>query len=120
MFHEGRLDRSLRAIKRFIPKPLFDLGARIYHPLLAWTGALRYGFPSRRLTVIGVTGTKGKSTTVYLTAKILEGAGHPVAAIGSLGYKIREREWPNLLKMTMPGRWKMQKFLREGGLQPQP
>jgi UDP-N-acetylmuramoyl-L-alanyl-D-glutamate--2,6-diaminopimelate ligase len=113
MFHEGMLDKTLRSIKRFIPKPLFDLGARIYHPLLAWTGALRYGFPSRRLTVIGVTGTKGKSTTVYLTAKILEGAGHPVAAIGSLGYKIREREWPNLLKMTMPGRWKMQKFLRE-------
>lgn len=113
MFQERSIDAILRRIKRFIPKPLFDLGARIYHPLLAWTGALRYGFPSRHLTVIGVTGTKGKSTTVYLTARILEQAGHPVAAIGSLGYKIKEREWPNLLKMTMPGRWKIQKFLRE-------
>ena len=105
--------QCLRAIKRLIPVPLFRLGARIYHPLLAWTGALRYGFPSRKLTVIGVTGTKGKSTTVYMISRVLEGAGHPVAAIGSLGYKIREREWPNLLKMTMPGRWKIQKFLRE-------
>lgn len=113
MFKEGLLDTMLRTIKRFIPKRLFALGAKAYHPLLAWSGALRYGFPSRRLKVIGVTGTKGKSTVVYMTAKLLEGAGHPVAAIGSLGYKIREREWPNMLKMTMPGRWKIQKFLRE-------
>ncbi len=113
MFKEGLLDRILRTIKRLIPEPLFKLGARVYHPLLAWSGALRYGFPSRRLMVIGVTGTKGKSTVVFMTAKLLESAGHPVAAIGSLGYKIRERQWPNMLKMTMPGRWKLQKFLRE-------
>ncbi|MEK9208793.1 MAG: UDP-N-acetylmuramoyl-L-alanyl-D-glutamate--2,6-diaminopimelate ligase [Patescibacteria group bacterium] len=113
MFREGLLDKTLRAIKRFIPKRIFSLGAKVYHPLLAWTGALRYGFPSRKLRIIGVTGTKGKSTVVYMTAKLLEGAEHPVAAIGSLGYKIREREWPNMLKMTMPGRWKIQKFLRE-------
>ncbi len=113
MFKEGRLDRILRFIKRFIPKRLFDAGARIYHPFLAWSGALRYGFPSQRLTVIGVTGTKGKSTTVWLLARILEDAGHPTAAIGSLGYKIKDKTWPNLIRMTMPGRWKMQKFLRQ-------
>src|SRR6187455_3066970 len=113
VFNEGILDKALRAIKRFIPKPLFDLGAKVYHPLLSWTGALMYGFPSRKLVVIGVTGTKGKSTTVHLIARILEHAGHPVAAIGSLGYKIKDREWPNLLKMTMPGRWKIQRFLRQ-------
>ncbi len=113
MFKEGLLDGILHAIKRLIPEPLFRLGAKVYHPLLAWTGALRYGFPSRQLKVIGVTGTKGKSTVVYMTAKLLEGAGHPVAAIGSLGYKIKDKEWPNTLKMTMPGRWKIQKFLRE-------
>lgn len=113
MFKEGVLDTTLRIIKRFIPRRLFAVGAKVYHPLLAWSGALVYRFPSRRLNVIGITGTKGKSTTVYLTTKLLEGAGHPVAAIGSLGYKIKNREWPNVLKMTMPGRWKMQKFLRE-------
>jgi UDP-N-acetylmuramoyl-L-alanyl-D-glutamate--2,6-diaminopimelate ligase len=113
MFKEGILDNTLRVIKRLIPEPLFKLGAKVYHPLLAWTGALVYRFPSHKLAVIGVTGTKGKSTVVFLTAKLLEETGHPVAAIGSLGYKIREREWPNLLKMTMPGRWKIQKFLRE-------
>ncbi len=113
MFKESILDTSLRQVKRFIPRRVFDAAATVYHPLLAWTGALVYRFPSRRLKVIGVTGTKGKSTTVYLTSHILEQAGYSVAAIGSLGYKIKDREWPNLLKMTMPGRWKMQKFLRE-------
>lgn len=113
MFREGKLDKVLRGIKRLIPKPLFDLGAKIYHPLLAWTGALRYGLPGRKLIVIGVTGTKGKSTVVHLISTIFEKAGHPVAAIGSLGYKIKDKTWPNTLKMTMPGRWKMQKFLRE-------
>lgn len=113
MFKEGLLDKTLRIIKRFIPKRLFAMGAKIYHPLLAWSGALVYRFPSRKVKVIGVTGTKGKSTVVYLTAKLLEDSGYAVAAIGSLGYKIKQREWPNMLKMTMPGRWKMQKFLRE-------
>lgn len=113
MFREGLLDTTLRFMKRFIPKRLFALGATVYHPMLAWTGALRYGFPSRKLKVIGVTGTKGKSTVVYLTALLLEGTGHPTAAIGSLGYKIKDKTWPNTLKMTMPGRWKIQKFLRQ-------
>lgn len=113
MFKEGFLDTTLRFIKRFIPRRAFAFGATIYHPLLAWTGALRYGFPSRHLKVIGVTGTKGKSTVVYLTSLLLEGGGHPTAAIGSLGYKIKDHTWPNTLKMTMPGRWKIQKFLRQ-------
>ncbi|HXV27086.1 MAG TPA: UDP-N-acetylmuramoyl-L-alanyl-D-glutamate--2,6-diaminopimelate ligase [Candidatus Paceibacterota bacterium] len=112
MFNEGILDATLKLIKRFIPKRLFDLGARVYHPLLAWSGALVYGFPSRKLTVIGVTGTKGKSTVVYLTALLLERAGHPTASVGSLGYSIRDERWPNLLKNTMPGRWRLQKFIK--------
>ena len=113
MFHEGLLDRTLRQIKKLIPKNLFDFLAPYYHAGLAHAGAFLYGFPSRSLTVIGVTGTKGKSTTVFLITKILEGAGKSVAAIGSLGYKIKDNEWPNTLKMTMPGRFKLQRFLKQ-------
>lgn len=112
MFHEGLLDRTLRSIKKLIPVSVFNFLAPIYHALLAWAGALLYGFPSRSIKVIGVTGTKGKSTVVYLITELLEGAGHPVAMIGSLGYKIKDKEWPNTLKMTMPGRFKLQRFLR--------
>jgi len=95
-------------IKKFIPPFLLDW----YHLTLAFLGAFLYGFPSKRLKVIGVTGTNGKSTVVHLTTKILEEAGYRVASLSSIGFKISEKEWPNKLKMTMPGRFKIQKFLR--------
>ena len=113
MFKEGLLDKILYKVKKLIPKSVFNFFAPLYHAGLAYAGAVIYGFPSRKMKVIGVTGTKGKSTTVFLIAKILENSGKKVAAIGSLGFKIKEREWPNTLKMTMPGRFKLQKFLRE-------
>lgn len=113
MFHEGLLDKTLRNIKKLIPRSVFDFFAPMYHTILAHAGAVLYGFPSRSMKVIGVTGTKGKSTVTYLISKALETNGAGVAAIGSLGYKIKAKEWPNTLKMTMPGRFKLQKFLRE-------
>lgn len=107
------LERLLDYGRMVIPKPVFKFFQPWYHGILALSGAVLFGFPSRRLNVIGVTGTKGKSTTVYLITRFLEEAELKVAAIGSLGYKIGDREWPNELKMTMPGRWKMQKFLSQ-------
>ena len=96
-------------IKKFIPPFLLDL----YHFILAFFGALIYRFPSRELKVIGVTGTNGKTTVVEMISKIFEGAGYKVALANSIRFKIGEKEWPNTLRMTMPGRFKLQKFLRE-------
>jgi len=98
-----------KLIKKFIPP--FLLGW--YHLCLAFLGALIYRFPSRKLKIIGVTGTNGKTTVVNLTTKILEEAGHKVASLSSIKFKIIDKETPNALKMTMPGRFKIQKFLRQ-------
>jgi len=74
-----------------------------------------YRFPSRHLTVIGITGTNGKSTTVELLAEIIEEAGYRMASASSIRFRIADRERPNDLKMTMPGRFFVQKFLRQAG-----
>jgi len=96
-------------IKKFIPSFLIEK----YHWLLAFLGAILYQFPSKKLKVIGVTGTNGKTTVVEMITKILEEAGYKVALLNSIRFKIGEKEEPNMLKMTMPGRFKIQKFLRQ-------
>ena len=96
-------------VKKFIPSFLLSL----YHFLLAAMAALIYRFPARHLRVIGVTGTNGKTTTVHLISEILRREGYRVASLSSISFRINENEWPNLLKMTLPGRFQVQKFLRE-------
>jgi len=94
-------------MRKFIPKFIFQ----IYHYLLALIGAVIYGFPSKKMIVVGVTGTNGKSTVVHLTTEILELVGNKVASLSSIRFKIGDKEEKNMLKMTMPGRFKLQKFL---------
>jgi len=96
-------------IKKFIPKSVLSL----YHLILAFLGALIYRFPSKRLKVIGVTGTNGKSTVVEFITKIFEEAGFKTASQSSIRFKVTDKEWPNAFKMTMPGRFFIQKFLRQ-------
>lgn len=85
---------------------------RIYHYSLAWLGNLIYGFPSKKIFVLGVTGTKGKSTTIELINAILEAEGKKTALISSVRLKINKVVEKNLSGMTMPGRFALQKFLR--------
>jgi len=96
-------------VKKFIPQWFLNL----YHFILAFLGALVYLFSSKKLKVIGVTGTNGKTTVVEMITKILEEAGYRVASLNSIKFKISDREWQNTLRMTMPGRFFIQKFLRQ-------
>lgn len=84
----------------------------IYHFLLAYLGAFFYGVPSRKLTIIGVTGTNGKTTVVHLVHHILNSSGVKTGSVSSLQFCIGSKCEKNLLKMTMPGRFALQRFLR--------
>ena len=101
--------RFKELVKKFIPPFLLSF----YHYSLALMGAFFYGFPSRKMTVIGVTGTNGKSTVVNFTTRILEEAGFKTASLSSIKFKIGDKEQENKLKMTMPGRFKLRRFLRQ-------
>lgn len=83
----------------------------IYHLGLALAGAVRYGFPSRRIFVIGVTGTKGKTSVVELLSHILESAGYRTAFISSVHVKVADDIRKNMTGNTMPGRFFIQRFL---------
>jgi UDP-N-acetylmuramyl tripeptide synthase len=50
-----------KLVKKYVPKKVLNLR----HLVFAWYGAVRYGHPSNELLVIGITGTSGKSTTVF-------------------------------------------------------
>lgn len=107
------MEHILSIAKRCIPKRIFHALQPVYHFSLSFLGALVYGFPSRTLFLVGVTGTKGKSTTAELVNAILEQAGYKTALASTVRFKIGDTSEPNLFKMTMPGRFFLQRFLHE-------
>jgi len=94
-------------LKNLLPAPLFSL----YHLFLAHLGALVYGFPSRKLTVIGVTGTDGKSSTIEYINAIFEAAGHTTSLSNSIRVKIASHTESSTGR-SMPGRFFIQRFMR--------
>ncbi|MBU2566063.1 UDP-N-acetylmuramoyl-L-alanyl-D-glutamate--2,6-diaminopimelate ligase [Patescibacteria group bacterium] len=99
----------LHQIKRFIPNWALD----IYHRTLSITAAAIYGNPSHKMVVIGVTGTNGKTSTAYMIAKALEAGGQKTGCTTTALFKIADKEWLNDTKMTMLGRFALQKNLKQ-------
>ena len=87
--------------------------AWLYHFGMALAGAVICGFPSRGLTVIGITGTKGKTTVAELLTVTLEAAGRKTALLSSVHSRIGDRDVPNRTGNSMPGRFFIQRFLRD-------
>lgn len=99
----------LRHIRPLIPKGIFPY----YHYTLSYLGAVFYGFPGKKLTVILVTGTKGKSSTTEFMYHILKEAGYKTAVSNTIHFVIDEKEEKNLFKMSTPGRFFIQRFLNK-------
>jgi UDP-N-acetylmuramoyl-L-alanyl-D-glutamate--2,6-diaminopimelate ligase len=107
------MEKILRRIEKVIPKKIYRFFQPAYHFLLSATGTALYRFPSRHIHVIAVTGTKGKSSTCEFVNAILEAAGKKTAILSTIRFKVGETTRPNKYKMTMPGRFFTQKFLRQ-------
>ncbi len=115
-------------------KHKFQKIKNIYHLGQAILANFIYGFPARRIhpvkspqsgvvrqeadefngvKVIGVTGTNGKTTTVWMIGKILEEAGFKVAINSTINFQIGAKKWVNRTKFTTLSSFAVQKFIKE-------
>lgn len=105
------MNTLLEKIKKIIPRSIFKKLQPYYHFTLSYLAALYYRFPSRKLIVIGVTGTSGKTTTVYLIAQTLKNLGFKVGFTSTSLISDGVIESLNDRKMTMLGRFATQRML---------
>lgn len=100
-------------MNRFLSRMTPQFLKNQYHLMQAISACLYYGFPSKKLQIIGVTGTNGKTTTTQFIARILEQSGKKIAIASTINFQIGEKKWVNSSKFTTSSAWNLQKFLRE-------
>jgi len=99
----------LSSFRKLVPEPI----KYIYHTAQALTGALIFLFPSKRLKIIGVTGTDGKTTTVQLIHHILGESGKKVSMLSTVNAKIGDKVLDTGLHVTTPDPFKVQALLNK-------
>lgn len=98
-----------KLLKKILPEQLLSW----YHYLLARVATIYYGFPARKMIIIGVTGTKGKTSTANFIWSCLQTGGFQTGIISTANIRIGEKEFLNPRHMTMPGRFVIQELLAE-------
>lgn len=83
-----------------------------YHLFQAILALLLYRFPHRGMTIIGVTGTDGKTTTANLIYHILTAAGEKAAVVSTVGTEINGKKSDLGFHVTTPGRFTIQAYLQ--------
>lgn len=112
-FAEGALERGASAlvVERFLNLSAPQLKVSDTRRSVGFLAAAIYGEPSRKLELVGVTGTNGKTTVTHLVEKIAQLAGNKTGLIGTLGTRIGEREIPG--QNTTPESTEIQEMLGE-------
>lgn len=92
---------------------MFQKIKNIYHFAQAFLASIYFGFPSKKLTVIAVTGTDGKTTTVNMIYHILKSAGKKVSMVSSLGATIGDKTTDTGYHVSTPSPFQVQKLLKD-------
>ena len=100
-------------VKKLIPTNLFKQIEPFGHLIEAVVANIWYGFPSRKMHVIGVTGTNGKTTTTFMIQKMLHEAGLPVAMLSTVAYGIGDDIHSQIEHITTAQSGILQKRLRD-------
>jgi UDP-N-acetylmuramoyl-L-alanyl-D-glutamate--2,6-diaminopimelate ligase len=85
----------------------------IYHLVVAIFANILFFFPSRKMKIVAVTGTDGKTTTVNLIYHILKSSGAKVSMISSIAAVIDGKSYDTGSHVTTPASFSLQKFLRK-------
>jgi len=101
------------SLKKIIPKRLLKPLLPVYHWFRAVVANIRYGFPAKKLEIIGVTGTNGKTTTVNMIGAVLEAAGHKVGILSSAVVQIGKDWRDSELTLTTEDVNVLQKHLKQ-------
>ena len=89
-----------KLVKALIPKSLFRKVEPLGHLCEAVLFNIFYGFPARKLKVIGITGTNGKTTTAFLVHRMLHEAGYEVGLMSTAAYGVGDKLKPQDIHMT--------------------
>lgn len=97
-------------IRKIIPKTLVNYGKHLPKAIAV---NVKHGFPGRKLHVIGVTGTDGKTTTVNMIYQILKSAGKKASMISTINAEINGKSYDTGLHVTSPEASDIQKFMKK-------
>ncbi len=110
------VERDLEELPGPLPQGITVFQVDNGREALARLSAAQFGYPARKMICIGVTGTKGKTTTTYMIKAVLEAAGEKVGLIGTAGAVIGDTTYPTM--NTTPESYELHQYfdqmVREG------